>query len=395
MEDTVLHALSPDSIIPFHAKHATNSRELIYCAIPRPSDFHSHFRLDDLARAILPQLVRHQLYVLRMPNDGLIFTVEQALSEHAKIQALAEKLALRMAKVLMTVYYSSATTPEMIEQIARSEVVQAVKYYPPHQGATTGSGHGIPLVPGCNALCAMEETGVPLLGHFESVQDKWGRTVPHHLRETYFMRGEFLRIREHHPRLRICIEHASTRVAVETVEQDTSGNTVMTATPQHLLFNCHDFRYRPSWANNLKCMPIIKDPEDQRAVVEFVTSGDGRAWAGTDRAPWPSKAKQKPFEECPNGSWTPHSTGLYARAFADIGRLDHRFARFMSLNGPLWWDLPLPTDTIDIWRETRWDIPNPTPILSEDGKTTLDVVIPLGWSQENDRLHVGFRCDAL
>ena len=54
--------------------------------------------------------------------------------------------------------------------------------------------------------------------------------------------------------------------------------------------------------------------------------------------------------------------------------------------GPDWWNLPRPksTDRIHIRVEQKSDIPEPTPVPEIN-----DIVIPLGWTQEPDRLRIG------
>lgn len=383
------------SLIQF--ARATYNDEILYFTIPRPSDFHVHFREEQLMRAVARDIMRHMRYLLAMPNNGPIKTIEQAVACHEKLMAIARKEVRHKVRILMTLYRTDEVTPAVIERLARSTIVRGVKHYPPHPGATTGSGLGIPLEEGDATYRAMEDTGVPLLGHFEEVVDKYNRVLPPAEREAYCFREKVRRLRDKYPRLRICSEHASTKEAVDFVKEDTSGRRVMTNTPQHLLFMAKDFTRRPSWAKHLKCMPIVKKPEDVEAVLDFATSGDPRVWAGSDTAPHPSQDKTKPFDECASGCWVPHAVALYALAFERAGALDDRFARFMSINGPTWWELPLPeqNDTIRISRETKYDIPNPAQIMDESDKTVVDIVIPLGWSDQYDRLHIGLRCDSV
>jgi dihydroorotase len=334
--------------------------------------------------------MRGNLYALAMPNNGPILTIAQALEYHRELMAIAREAGIAI-KLLMTIYLSRDTTPQVIEEMRRMidrgiDIVRAVKYYPPHKGATTGSGDGIPLESAEETLIAMEQNGIPFLGHCESVYDKNGRELPHAEREAYFVKNELWKMRDKHPGLKICGEHASTKEMVEWARADQSGNSSITVTPQHLLFIEPDFA-RFSWRNDLKCMPIVKTETDREALLEFVTSGDRRAILGTDTAPHPSKTKERPFEEAANGCWLPHALPMYVRAFEERGALDQRFVRFACLNGPAWWNLPLPAQgqVIHIRRETEEDIPLPLNIPESD-----DIVIPLGWSRESDRLQIGY-----
>ncbi len=354
--------------------------------IRRPSDFHAHFRLPPLLAPVVREGLRHLFYALAMPNNGPITTVDEAVAYHEKIMSIVRSLGYDyLRKVLMTVYFTSKTTPQMIEEIAASDVVCAVKYYPPPKGATTGSGHGVPLMENTEALRAMQEYAVPLLLHGETVYDKHGNELPHAQREGYFYQHEFPWLRESYPELRICAEHISTSVAVEMVKQSDSANTAATITPQHPLLDVSAFE-KYSWSNHLKCMPIPKTPEDRAAVLAFMTSGDLRAIAGTDKAPHLSNTKAGRFDECASGCWTPHATGLYALAFEQAGAMDERFEQFMSLNGPAWWGLPPPAeDDLVTIRAVPDGIPEPTEVPEEN-----DIIIPLGWTTQPDRLKLGF-----
>ena len=358
--------------------------------MPRPSNFHTHFRRGAIMRAVSAGMMRHVLYLLAMPNNGkekdtVVRTMEQALKYHAELMAIAEANNFYWTKALMTLYHTADTTPAVIERIARSNIVYAVKDYPSHKGATTGSGHGIPLEEHPDMLRSMEECGVPLLGHFEDVYDKNGVMLPHEKREAHCVTNRLWRLRDRFPGLYICCEHATTPEMVEFVKADTSGNTVMTVTPMPLVCTSEDFMQ--SWGKLLKCMPITKDFATCEPVREFATSGDFRCIAGNDDAPHLSKFKLVSFDECAFGCYLPHSIALYAKAFNNAKALDDRFIKFMCLNGPDWWELARPDsyDTITIRREVARDIPDPTTVPEEN-----DVILPLGFSLEPDRLRVGF-----
>ena len=92
-------------------------------------------------RAVTPSILEHVCYALAMPNNGPVASVDDALRYHAELMQIVEERGLaHVRQILMTVYHTADTTAAMIEQIAASNVVRAVKHYPPHKGATTGSG---------------------------------------------------------------------------------------------------------------------------------------------------------------------------------------------------------------------------------------------------------------
>ena len=354
--------------------------------MPRPSNFHAHLRTEELMRAIAKDIMRWVKYLLVMPNTGPIDTVEKVVAYYGVLMELADSLGLKPA-LIMTVYLSDKLTPAMVERLARLPFKVAVKYYPPHPGATTGSGQGVPLSEVRASLKVMAQSGIRLLGHFESVHDKDGRGLTEQVREDYFMRYEFPRLRDENPDLLINIEHASTRCAVERVREDTSGKTTCGITPHHMFLTLPELKEK-SWANHGQCRPQVKGPEDVAACLEFAMSGDRRAHLGDDTAAHLSKTKEGPFDQVSCGCWLPHSLALYAFAFEKAGALDDRFVAFACHNGPDTWGLPRPAndDTVTLVSDFVCDIPEPTPVPEKN-----DVVIPLGWTQVGDRLKVGLR----
>jgi dihydroorotase len=364
----------------------------------RPSDLHAHFRFGNVMEAVFGPQTGPYRYLLAMPNNGLeqgtiVGTVEDMLAYRWKLYELAHASESK-ADFIVTIYLTDQTTPAVIEQMAWFQATGtpcAIKYYPPHKGATTNSGHGVDLKEAAKmgTLAAMQQLGVRLLGHFESVTDQNGRELPHPERAGYFMKNEYPWLRETFPSLKICIEHASVKPAYQAVLDDESGNTVCTVTPQHLLFTARDLIDR-SWRNHLKCMPIVQGPAEIEMALACCTSGDRRFIAGTDTAPHLSQYKQGTMDVCASGCYTPHAMALYVEAFAGRDALDHRLVRFSALNGPAWWDLEFPQfdDRIVLRRPDVGDgIPDPTTVPSES-----DVIIPLGWTTGDDRPHVRFRC---
>ncbi|OGG47593.1 hypothetical protein A2671_00255 [Candidatus Kaiserbacteria bacterium RIFCSPHIGHO2_01_FULL_49_13] len=370
-------------------KELNASWQIAALTMPTPSNFHAHLREGSLGRAIARSIMQNMKYLLVMPNlTSPVRTIEDAHEYHASLRQIMMEEGFCGLELLMTLYYTDSLTPSMIEKIARTQKsrhVHAIKYYPPAPHATTGSGHGIPLVPGCDILRAMEECGVPLLGHFETVHDKNNHELPHAEREAYCIKNELPYIRDRHLNLLISVEHATTCEAVDFVKGDTSGNTWLTATPQHLNFTEEDLKIR-SWRNLLKCMPIEKTLKDLEALVAFVTSGDERAITGDDDAPHLSNKKWgMPLEKAANGCFLPHSIYLYAKAFQKAGALDERFEKFMCFNGPKRWKLPPPA--LDEAITIRFDTQDPMiPVRVPEEK---DEVLPLGWSNEPDRLTIG------
>lgn len=360
-----------------------------YLQMPRTSNWHAHLRLGQLMAAVAGIIMRPHKYVLAMPNNGYhgrpIETLDDVHHYYREIIAIRDELGYD-TELVMTLYFTEKLTPDIVFGLARMPFRCEVKYYPTTPGATTGSGFGMTLEQGRDTLRAMKECGIPLLGHFESTHDAHGNEIPHAEREGYFMTEEYPRLRDDHPELMICVEHASTAIAVEAVKADTSGRTVMTVTPHHLLFTMEELLGK-SWKNHGRCMPYLKTAADRAALQDFVFSGDARAIAGDDTAPHPSATKEGSFESAMCGCWLPHAIGLYIMAARDAGRLDDDFVRFMSYNGAIWrgLDVPHKDDRITVVGAiSPNDIPDPVAIPGGS-----DVVIPLGWTEEADRLQIG------
>ena len=359
--------------------------------IPRPSNFHVHFRLDDIMEAVAPEIMRCFKYVLAMPNNGygdggIIRSLADAYRIYHQLMDIRARRGLyALTSVILTLYDTKDVTPAVVEEIARVRIVGGVKNYPGH-GGTTNSGHGRPFDEDDEIARAFIEHGVRRLFHAEDVVDLYNRPLDHKDREAHCITHRLRKFRDKHHGL-YCVEHASTREAIDFVKEDASGMTVMTVTPQHLLFTVEDFE-RYSWKNHLKCMPIVKSEEDRQALIEFAVSGDRRAFAGDDTAPHLAGTKDRPFDECASGCYLPHSVALYALVFMRANALDERFVNFMCYNGPDWWGLRRPSDddtiTIRVAQPGEQDIPDPTPVPALG-----DVIIPLGWTTENDKYPVG------
>jgi dihydroorotase len=77
------------------------------------------------------------------------------------------------------------------------------------------------------------------------------------------------KLHAHFPRLRIVLEHATTRAAVETVKS--LGSTVAcTITAHHLALTVDDWAGQ-SWNY---CKPVAKFPEDREALREVIREGE-------------------------------------------------------------------------------------------------------------------------
>lgn len=351
-----------------------------WLSMPQMSNWHAHLRTGLLGLGIGPETMRPWKYLVVMPNTGPIDTIDKMDGYRKKLIGIRDRAELK-TEFIMTIYFTEKLTPDVVKQMAKLPFHSAVKYYPPHAGATTGSGLGIPLTDARakETLRAMETHGIRLLGHFESVFDIHGNELPQEQREDYFMEHEFMPLREAYPNLHITIEHATTAAAIRRVRDDSTGKTICGITPQAMLLVRKDLDSL-SWGVHAKCMPIAKTPEDRDAVREFALSGDFRAHLGDDTAAHPSKSKLVPFAHATSGCYLPHSPALYVDIFHKYDALPN-LVKFACDNGAHSWGLPTPERGAleAITFRGKPSVLHPTLIPD-----TEDVVIPFGLSVEGD-----------
>jgi dihydroorotase len=339
--------------------------------LARPDDFHLHLRDGAALASVLPASAGQFARALVMPNlNPPVVTVEQAMAYRARILA-ALPAGLEFTP-LMTLYLTAQTTPEEIHKARESGGILAVKYYP--AGATTHAERGVSAIERAYpVLEAMQEVDLPLCVHGEVAAPE----VDIFDRERVFIEWILERLLADFPRLRIVLEHISTRYAAEFVAAG-PGRLAATITPQHLLLNRNALL-----AGGLRphhyCLPVVKREEDRRALLAAATSGNPRFFLGTDSAPHARTAKENDCG-CAGVYSAPCALELYAEAFDSAGRLD-RLPDFASSFGARFYGLPRNQGAVTLARE-RWRVPASLPYGD-------DRVVPLrGGSMIEWRLRV-------
>jgi dihydroorotase len=244
---------------------------------------------------------------------------------------------------LMTLYLTDNTDPAEITKARASGFVQAVKYYP--AGATTNSDSGVTDIRKVDAVLeAMQEAGLPLLLHGEVTDPE----VDVFDRETVFIDRILAPLLQRLPRLKVVLEHISTRQAAEFVTA-APANVAATVTAHHLLYS-RNAMFQGGIRPHYYCLPVLKRELHRRALVEVATGGNPKFFLGTDSAPHAKGAKENACG-CA-GIYTAHAAlELYAEAFAAAGALD-RLEAFASFFGPDFYGLPRNRDTVTLVRET-------------------------------------------
>ncbi|CAG8484736.1 11221_t:CDS:2 [Racocetra fulgida] len=216
--------------------------------LPAACDFHIHTRQGVLMEMVVP----------RIAEGGVsLCYVMQALEYKAQLERLAPNVTF-----LMSLYLCPELTPEEIRKAKKHGIVESgiesyAIYYP--------------------VFKAMEEVGLILNLHGELPSDADQEKFLVHLKQLH---NDF-------PKLKIVLEHATTKAAVDTVKSlgDTIGCTI---TIHHLQLivddwagQCHNF-----------CKPVAKFPHDRQALRDVVLEGHPRFFLGTDSAPHPAYLKE-------------------------------------------------------------------------------------------------------
>ena len=316
----------------------------------RPDDWHIHFRDGDAMRSVLADTARVFARAIAMPNlKPPVVTLADAEAYRERLLQAARGTAFQP---LMTLYLTDNTRPEDILAAKASGIVQAVKYYP--AGATTNSDSGVTdIAKAAKAIAALEECGMPLLLHGEVTDGD----IDIFDREAVFIERHLVPLLRDFPRLKVVLEHITTRQAAEFVAA-APANVAATITVHHLLYN-RNALFQGGIRPHMYCLPVLKREPHRLALVAAATGGSPKFFLGTDSAPHAIGAKESACG-CA-GIYTAHAAiELYAEAFEDAGALN-RLEGFASLFGPDFYGLPRNTDTITLKREA-WTVPQTLPL---------------------------------
>lgn len=314
--------------------------------IIRPDDWHLHLRDGEMLYTVLPFSARVFRRALVMPNlKPPITTAEMALRYRERILNLLP-IGLTF-EPWMTLYLTDKTSPEEIRRAKEGGVVLAAKLYP--AGATTNSDSGVTKIEKIYpALEVMQEVGLVLCVHGEVTDPE----VDIFDREAVFIDRVLRKIMKDFPNLKIIMEHVTTAEAVEFV-RDGPSNLAATITPHHPWLNRNALLVGGIQPHNY-CLPVLKRERHREALVEAMTSGDVKFFAGTDSAPHRISDKES---ACGCAGIFNAYTALetYAEIFDQVGRLD-RLEGFVSRFGAEFYGLPVNTDAVTLTRDV-WEVP--------------------------------------
>jgi len=226
----------------------------------------------------------------------------------------------------MTLFLSPDLTPDEIRKAKKAGIV-GVKSYP--RGVTTNSDGGIESYEVYYSVFeAMQQVDMVLNLHGEIPSDASTNTCVLNAEPAFL--PHLFKIHQQFPKLRIVLEHATTRAAVEAVKS--LGDTVAcTITAHHLALTVDD------WAGQgwNYCKPVAKYPDDRQALRDIIKSGHPRFFLGSDSAPHPphTKATTTPAQSCAAGVYTsPILLPLVAHLLESFDALD-KMEAFVSTFG--------------------------------------------------------------
>ena len=247
---------------------------------------------------------------------------------------------------LMTLYLHKDISLKDLKNFKKYPEMIGIKYYP--KSATTNSEYGVNnIVSVFNILKIMEEEEIPLLVHGENID--YNVDIFH--REKVFLKNELTIIITKFPKLKIILEHISTKEAVDFVLEH---NLYATITPHHMILDRNDI-FKNGINPHLYCLPILKKNIDKEALINAAISGKKNFFLGTDSAPHIEKNKLSCCG-CAGIFNSPVAVEIVTEIFDNNNCLKY-LENFLSNNGCDCYNLPYNTEEILIKKES-WVVPD-------------------------------------
>lgn len=340
-------------------------------SLPRPDDWHIHFRDEGVLQHTVPASATHFARGLVMPNlNPPLTSIDMVLDYRSRINTIIDNTGNHFTPY-MTLYLNEHVSPDDLIRAAKHPHILGAKLYP--AGSTTNSKHGAHSVRALYPLLdIMQSHDLVLQIHGELA------TGDIFEREALFLESTLTPILKQFPNLRIVLEHISTRAAVEFV-RNAPSTIAATITPHHLRYN-RNHLLSAGIKPHLYCLPILKHKTDQLAVQEAASSGSAKFFAGTDSAPHARTQKENACG-CAGIYSAPYALALYADTFDQLGKLT-ALPDFTSRFGAEFYKLPQNTTHIELIRQPQ-QIPAKLPFGKE-------YVIPMAagstiqWSSHDD-----------
>ena len=297
--------------------------------INSPIDMHLHLREGAMLERVTPLTSEHFSAAIIMPNlVPPVDNLERLLQYRKEIEAAKGGDVFDPLMMLFFRKYSEA------ELLAAREHIFGIKLYP--AGATTNSEAGVKALDEVeDTFALMEQMGIPLMIHGEThgfVMDREKEFLP-----------VYAKLAEKFPKLKITMEHITTRDAVDLL--DRYENLYATVTLHHLVITLNDVAgglLQP----HLFCKPIAKRPEDREALLQAALAAHPKLMFGSDSAPHPVSKKE--CCGCAAGLFTaPVCLPILVELFEKHGALDNLQA-FVSGNAQRIHGFTAPAKTVKL-----------------------------------------------
>lgn len=303
--------------------------------IIKPNDMHVHFRDGIILDMVVPETDKIYGNCIVMPNTLPPITSGKMAREYKT--KIIKKIKNNL-NPLMTIYLTEKTSIDDMLTFFHNKIIFALKLYP--QGATTNSEKGVKSIKKIyHILSSMEEFGIPLLIHGEDTDEN----VDIFDREKSFIDKYLIDIIKKFPKLKVTLEHITTKDSVDFVNQN--NNLAATITPHHLASNRNDMLVggiKP----HLYCLPILKKKKHQEALIEIATSGNKKFFLGTDSAPHEIRLKENACG-CAGIFNTINSLEIITEIFEKENSLSN-LENFVSINSTKIYNIPLNKDKITL-----------------------------------------------
>lgn len=277
--------------------------------LPQPDDWHVHLRDGARLQHTVAATANTFARALVMPN------LQPPLTTIASIQAYKARI-LKYAPVSFSPYFSLYITEQMtaetLQQASQLPEILGAKLYP--AGATTNSEAGVHSIKKLYQLFeVMQDNNLVLQIHGETTGDDIFD------REACFIKQSLAPIVKDFPNLRIVLEHISTKVACDFVQQGPK-TLAATITIHHLLYN-RNHLLAGGVKPHFYCLPILKRETDQRALQAAALSNSPKFFLGTDSAPHAIGDKESSCG-CAGIYSAPYALALYAEFFEKNQKLE-------------------------------------------------------------------------
>ncbi len=330
--------------------------------LTKPDDWHVHFRDGIVLKNTVNATAKHFARALVMPNLIPALTSKKAISAYR--QRILQTCEFPFAPY-MTFYLNESVNLDDLASVTDDDFILGAKLYP--QGATTNSAEGVSSLDSLYAhFELMQEKGLVLQIHGEAIHGDIFK------REQLFIDEQLTKLTKNFPKLRIVLEHVSTKHAIEFIQQQ-NANVAATITVHHLLYN-RNHMLLGGIKPHYYCLPILKQRLDQKALLQAATSGSPQFFLGTDSAPH-SVAQKQSACGCAGIYSAPFALSLYATAFEQCNALA-KLNDFASVFGANFYQLPVNDTKITLTRQKK--------VVPESLSFGTEKVIPIASGQELD-----------